>query len=419
MRTNRSFLGGATGAILSVLLVSLATAQEAYFPVSYDDAAVPPAPNAAPAATEDLASGGADTSGRTICYQYGLLAGPLEGPEPWTLSPKDCPTRVGGWIQAGYHSASDGLFNNRPDELNLHQTWLWLERTADGTRGVDWGYRADIMYGIDGPDTQSFGNPVGSWDFQNGWDHGAYGWAMPQLYGSLAIDNLNIKIGHFFSPMGYEVVPAPQNFFYSHSFAFYYSEPITHSGALADYAVSENFHLIGGWTAGWDTAFDQFAGGNSFMGGFVAQPFERLKMSYLAMAGDFGWRGEGYMHSLVFDYKISERWNYVLQTDMVDTDGSYVIQNDGTRPFEAGVGNDNVGLNQYLFYKINCKLSTGVRAEWWKGDGTSLYEVTYGVNYKPIPNFCLRPEIRHQWSPTEASDFQDNTVLGVDGYLTF
>lgn len=87
--------------------------------------------------------------------------------------------------------------------------------------------------------------------------------------------------------------------------------------------------------------------------------------------------------------------------------------------FAPGVGNDDIGINQYLFYNINCRLDAGVRMEWWKSDGVSYNEVTFGLNYKPIPNVVLRPEIRQQWCPTDALDFEDNTVFGIDGYVTF
>ena len=65
------------------------------------------------------------------------------------------------------------------------------------------------MYGTDGYDTQAFGNDPGEWDFQNGFDHGRYAFAIPQLYGVLEKGDLSIKFGHFFTLVGYEVVPAP------------------------------------------------------------------------------------------------------------------------------------------------------------------------------------------------------------------
>ena len=93
---------------------------------------------------------------------------------------------IGGWTQLGYHDESNGLFNSHPGKLNLHQQWLYLERTARPTCcSIDWGFRADLMYGVDGADTQAFGNTVDGngdprgWD--TGWNHEIYGWALRQL----------------------------------------------------------------------------------------------------------------------------------------------------------------------------------------------------------------------------------------------
>ena len=90
---------------------------------------------------------------------------------------------------------------------------MYAEKVADGSQGLDWGFRADVMYGIDSADTQAFGNNPGRWDFINGWDFGGtYGWAMPQLYGEIAAGDFSVIIGHFYTLLGYEVVTAPDNF---------------------------------------------------------------------------------------------------------------------------------------------------------------------------------------------------------------
>ncbi|NUQ64322.1 MAG: porin [Pirellulales bacterium] len=341
-----------------------------------------------------------------------------EGDGPRTLFPAECETRIGGWVQAGYHSGSDELFNDRPDTLNLHQSWLWIENSVDGENGLDIGYRADILYGIDGADTQAFGNPPGPWDFQNGWDHGAQSWAMPQLYGQFAYCNLSAKIGHFYTPVGYEVVQAPGNFFYSHALTHYNTEPFTHTGVLTTYKASEQIEVYAGWTLGWDTGFERLDGGSNWLGGVAVQLAERLKMTYMSTAGDLGWRGEGYSHSLIFDWTISDRWHYVFESDMIASNGIVAVE-DGVEIFQPGISDDQIGINQYLFYTISPKLAAGVRAEWWKSDGVSFNEVTYGVNLKPHPNFVVRPEVRHQWCPTDEFDFEDRTVFGIDGYVTF
>jgi hypothetical protein len=125
--------------------------------------------------------------------------------------------------------------------------------------------------------------------------------------------------------------------------------------------------------------------------------------------GDFGWRGEGYSHSIVYDQKFAEKWNYVAQTDYVNTNLP---------------GDNQYGLNQYLFYTVNDCLKYGARFEWWKNSSESVYSLTAGVNYKPHANVVVRPEIRHQWAGAddEINAFGipvDETIFGVDAIVTF
>ncbi len=209
-----------------------------------------------------------------------------------------CGIDFGGWTQIGYHNKATPLssnpgdvfsFNDRPDRLNLHQQWFWAEKVADGSSGLDWGFRADLMYGVDAAKTQSFGNNPGRFDFQNGWDQGGgYGWAMPQLYGQLAAGDWSVIAGHFYTLVGYEVVTAPDNFFYSHAYTMFNSEPFTHTGALATYSGFDNVEFYGGWTAGWDTGFDRRDSGSNFLGGFSATLNEAMTFTYISTYGNFG-----------------------------------------------------------------------------------------------------------------------------------
>ncbi|MGH7199172.1 MAG: outer membrane beta-barrel protein, partial [Planctomycetaceae bacterium] len=100
--------------------------------------------------------------------------------DPWTLN--DClwgcrepHCTIGGWTQWGYHSKRNGLFNNHPHRINNHQSYLYLEKAADGALGFDYGFRADLVYGVDAQDTQAFGEPPPQDHWDNPWDHGIYG----------------------------------------------------------------------------------------------------------------------------------------------------------------------------------------------------------------------------------------------------
>ena len=77
---------------------------------------------------------------------------------------------VGGWFDFGYHTNSNGLFNRHPNDVVLQQGYVHIEKFAERTGGIDWGFRFDAMYGVDGPDLQANGNsPAGAPD---DWDTG-------------------------------------------------------------------------------------------------------------------------------------------------------------------------------------------------------------------------------------------------------
>ncbi|MCG8346097.1 MAG: porin, partial [Chlorobiales bacterium] len=276
------------------------------------------------------------------------------------------------------------------------------------------GFRADMMYGTDAQKTQAFGQPTG-WDTE--WDNGVYGWAIPQAYLELARGDFSVKAGHFYTLVGYEVVTAPDNFFYSHAFTMFNSEPFTHTGVLATYTGSDLAEFYAGYTLGWDTGFDRYSqngtSGSNWLGGFSTDLTNDITMTYISTFGDFGRRNDpvasgyptaitagadlAYSHSLVFDVQLNNCMNYVLQSDLVSIDE---------------VDHEQVGINQYLFYTINDCWTAGARFEWFDDeDGQRVvtnavgdyYALTLGLNYRPNANLVIRPEIRWDWFDDDAT----------------
>jgi hypothetical protein len=340
----------------------------------------------------------------------------------------------GGWTAVSYYdnniplsAAKNDLrsFDDIPDAANVSQQWFYVGRVADGSGGLDLGGRMDVLYGTDAQKTQSFGNPrsngaAGERDsgtFDASWDHGTYGWAMPQLYMEVAYNDLSVKVGHFFTPLGYEVIPATGNFFHSHSYTMFNSEPFTHTGALGTYTgMGEGLTLYGGWALGWDTGFDQLNSGNIAIGGFAYELAEDVTFTYLNTYGNFGLLDGGsknsYSHSCVLTAGLTDNLQYIAQSDLVRTDNPGVSQY------------DTVGLNQYLIYKLNDVISTGGRVEWWKADGTSYNQVTGGFNIHVLENLVIRPEARYDWAPgTPTAIFPsgniDEETFAVDAILTY
>jgi hypothetical protein len=191
---------------------------------------------------------------------------------------------------------------------------------------------------------------------------------------------------------------------------------------LSTYKASDNVTLYNGWTLGWDTGFDRFDDGNSFLGGASIGMGENTTFTYILTAGDLGWRGEGYSHSIVVDMALTEDLNYVFQSDLVETNTAFQTAENGDHQFS---------VNQYLFYTINDKLKAGARMEWWKvgGGGFSglgsfdIYAITAGLNIKPMDHLTIRPEIRHDWSPDVAGfpgfDSINYTTAAFDVIVTF
>ena len=340
----------------------------------------------------------------------------------------------------GYHNKNLPLFNRRKNDFQVHQTWLYFEKTIDTSCGFDWGGRVDYVYGTDAQDTQAFGIPNNHWD--NQWDNGPdYGHALPQVYWEAGYGDFTAKMGHFYTIIGNEVVTAPDNFFYSHAYTMYYSEPFTHTGALITYNMSEDLDLFGGYVLGWDSGFDD--NGDAFIGGGSVKLTDDINVTSTLVGGRFAdnltFNERGIMSSTVASVQLTEQLNYIFQTDYLDTEDV-----NGTQVRKT------FGINQYLLRQFGDRFSVGARVEWWNVDAGStgfygdnatatnlqddfdVYAVTLGMNIQPHANIIFRPEIRWDWvygSDTDlaAADISlleqmgddDQTTFGIDTIILF
>ena len=339
--------------------------------------------------------------------------------DQWSLFGEACGITAGGWAQMGYHSRANSLFNSRPDEYQLHQAWFYAEKAIDTSCGFDIGGRIDYIYGTDSQDTQAFGTDPRGWD--NGWDNGNdYGHALPQLYFEAGYGDMSVKIGHFYTIIGWEVVTAPDNFFYSHAYTMYNSEPFTHTGVLGTYNLSDSVTAYGGYTFGWDSGFDD--NGDNFLGGFSVALTDNITTTYATTIGRFGASPlgtpeQGYMHSIVTDVAVNDNLQYIFQSDLLDT--------------EDGAGNDvreTFGINQYLIYTLSDCLAAGGRFEWYNQEGvygateSDIYALTLGVNIRPHANLIVRPEVRFDWDDAATAGLEEGDnqeTFGIDTIFLF
>ena len=363
---------------------------------------------------------------------------------------------IGGWLAMGYTANGRNVqnppggngnlpvtFNYRANDFQLNQLNLFLEQATDtGGYGWDLGGRIDLLFGEDYFFTQAAGletrqNGDNRWNVLAGGNGiggaGRYGLAMPQVYGEVAYNDLKVKVGHFYTIIGYEVVPATGNFFYSHAYTMQYAEPFTHTGAIATWEYADRLTLIGGIVNGWDK-FDAVTDRASFIGGFIwTSPSERASLAVSFITGDEDGSDAGgvitgnrTMYSVVFSLDVTDDWQYVLQHDLG-------VQENG---IAAGQDAGWYGLNQYLFYTLNDTWAAGIRYEFFiDQNGTRVdaragtwQELAVGLNWTPNDYMVLRPELRwDRFNPSgagaAAGPFNDNVdrdqfLFGIDLILT-
>ncbi len=323
---------------------------------------------------------------------------------------------VGGWLSLGYHSYNNTLFNAHEDSIRLHQAWLYAEKVADGSCGLGFGGRIDYLYGVDAQDTQAFGIDNSHWD--NNWDHGIYGHAIPQLYGEVAFGDVSVIAGHFYTLIGYEVVGAPGNFFYSHSYTMYNSEPFTHTGVLATYSYNDATTLYGGWVMGWDSGFED--NGDAFLGGYSFDLNDCFNVTNQYVVGRFGEGAAnevGFMTSSIFTSKLTDNMTHIFWVDYLDTDTGA----------NRAVERETLDVNNYLLVTLSDTLTWGNRLEWYNiddqaGGHNDVYQFTTGLNVGLTDNLLFRPEVRWDWDKDGVIGNalgQSQTTFGGDVVLTF
>jgi hypothetical protein len=372
---------------------------------------------------------------------------------------KNMGLKVGAWLNAGVTYNANNPSNNfngpvtfgdRQAELQLDQVNFFIQRAvATEGKGWDFGGRFDFMFGSDSIFTQAYGVPAfdvntgqplnrGNWDLNllHSNDNRFYDIAMPQAYAEAYVpigNGLNVKAGHFYTPIGYETVPAPDNFFYTHAYTMQYGEPFTHTGVMGNYAIDGNWSVMGGVvtgsaTGGWDGNFDKQLGNWSGLMGATWTSTD--KNTSFNASGTYGGTSEHSskdwaLYSLVLKHNITDKFHMVLQHDHGYADKVVTAFSSSlTNPVDA----EWYGINSHWTYDVLDNLAAGVRLEWFQdqagfrvcspgrvsaatlGNGTSFassagatctpgsyYEVTAGVNWKPVKWLNVRPNVRYDW----------------------
>lgn len=408
---------------------------------------------------------------------------------------KDNGIEIGGWMNGGAtfnpsHSTfgynGPVTFGDRANQAQLNQFNIFLKRdVVNSGKSWDLGFRADFMFGTDAIFTQAYGNPSfdpttgnshstrGDWDLNILNTGRNYGVALPQafveIYAPIA-NGLTIKAGHFYTPIGFESVPAPNNFFYSHAYTMQYGEPFTHTGVLTHYNVDKNIvfmsgAITGSGTGGWDGNFNRNMSNWGGIGGVTYTTDD--KRSSLNMAGTGSQqsaRNDAFwgMYSVVAKHMITPKTHFILQHDHGYADN--ITVNGQIQQAQW------YGVNTHLYQDVLHDLSIGVRGEWFRdaqgfrvtnpgrvaaalgtdnqsfavhgaqnvafGLPADYYAVTIGANWKPakrlkidtkaLQQFNVRPNIRYdradalsQSAYTPFGGKKDQVLFSMDFTLPF
>ncbi len=345
--------------------------------------------------------------------------------------------KFNGWTEIGFAgNVSNGrgtngpvTFNDGPNEFKLHQVYGIIEREVNtNTDTWSFGFRADVLYGTDARFSSA-----ANFDANILNDNNQRQLVFPQAYVNIFMpigNGVTAQVGHFYTLIGYEVVPSAGNFFFSHAYTMQYGEPFTHTGALLTYPLNNNITLTGGVVTGWDAHFNSPA---NFLGNVnYTTDDERTSFTASLITGSVRTQGttasdhNRTMYSLVLEHDITDRLHYVIQHDL-GVEEQNVLN---------GRSSQWYGLNQYLFYDVLDNLAAGMRVEWFRDDdGTRVpvngaggipgtyIGVTGGLNYTPIAGFTVRPEVRYDRSTSNqafhnGSD-NDQLMLSVSGIFRF
>lgn len=321
-----------------------------------------------------------------------------------------------GYVETSYtqnfNNPSDGVNNNRSfdgdaNSFRPNMAQLVLEKAASpgGALTDRAGFRLKLNFGEDAKFTGGTGHD--DFDFQE-----AYVQYMPA-------DNLTFQAGRMNTLIGYEVIESPLNPNFSRSFMFGIGEPFTVTGFRASFDFSDSASLA-------VSAINSFAGlqqdnnnSKSIEALLSLTPMDNVGVSIFGFWGPEGDRGqegtdrmqvggildvqatdqlelvfEGYYGNQALPGQQNARWNGVAGYAIYDFNDQWGLHirgevfEDAAGYFSCG-GRDDDGNSLYSNAQV-CPI--GAAAD------QTLWETTWTLQYKPVPNLITRAEFRYDKS---------------------
>jgi len=415
----------------------------------------PPAP-AAPAVTDQAAPAPA---AEAPAAPTGIMIGPVKLSAQYQAGFNINPMRPADGLNFGQ------LFTDHANQATINQLLLTASKLLDPKDpDYQWGFKVQFMYGSDARYTQFLGElnrVVPEERYQLDVVEANVQAHLPWL----TEGGIDLKVGQYPTPLGYETIDPSTNPFYSHSYIFQFGLPFKHTGALTVTHVNSTVDVYAGIDTGTNTTFGPLGENNGAVGGVGGVALNLM---------------EGNLTILALSHFGPEQATRALSPQGFNANGTWRVFNDVLVTYKAtpaltlvtefnwirdsfGLVNKPVngfGIAQYAGYALTETLTLNGRLEYWRDDNNffvaafpannsfvqfqqgfpvsvvaapgsnSTYgAITLGVTWKPempvpISGLAIRPEIRwdHAFTnnkPFNAQRDNNNFTFGSDIVLSF
>jgi putative OmpL-like beta-barrel porin-2 len=399
------------------------------------------------------------TNAAVLALSLGLAAVPARAEDKAPPAPPSWwdTFKYTGYLEAGITGNPDDpsnginfghLYTDRANLPVLNQASVILTRALDPkATGPDFGFTFQPMFGTDARYTHFYNEFDRSINSRYQFDI-----VEADVIGHLPYlteGGIDLKLGQYPTPIGYEVINPTGNPLYTHSYIYNFSIPIKHTGLLTTTHVNPLLDFYLGFDTGnlgWvgekgivnDNPFHVLGGvGLNFLDGNLTVLAlthvgpENPDTAFFA-AGFPGVRDINGTNRYFNDIVVTLKWNDDLT---FTTELNYVKDDISTPGFKQP---DAYGISQYVTYALNDMFTLQGRGEIWRDSkgffafafpgnfdftnagrglpntsfnagGTTYEEVTLGLNIKPatpealsrLSGILFRPEIRYDHADTK------------------
>ena len=255
------------------------------------------------------------------------------------------------------------LFDDKANQVLLNQLLVSVARLPDPkATDYDFGFQIQALYGSDARYVQFMGELNSTFASRN---QLAFINANVQAHLPwLTEGGIDVKVGQYPTPLGFEVIDPSTNPFYSHSYIFNFGLPFVHTGVLTTTHVNPMLDVYAGVDTGVNTTFGE-GDNNGAVAGLAGVNLTLLDGNLTVLAlSHFGPENPTRtvpkanccfrsLNDIVVTYKASEKLTFVTELNLIN---------------DAYFRANGYGAAQYVSYALNDKVTLNGRAEVYRDD---------------------------------------------------